>query len=45
VQFSPPNDLFLSGFEDNFSQSFTDVRRPDGTTGARQLQVALKLNF
>jgi len=43
VQFSPPLDFV--DFGQFFGQSFSQVGRPDGTTGARQMQLALKLNF
>lgn len=43
VQFSPPNDFI--DLPTTMSQSFSQVGRPDGTTGARQIQMALKLNF
>jgi hypothetical protein len=42
VQFSPGGDFIESS---TFGQSFSQVGRPDGTTGARQIQMALKLNF
>lgn len=43
VQFAPPSDFI--DFGPFFGQSSSEVLRPDGTTGARQMQVALKLNF
>jgi hypothetical protein len=43
VQFTPPFNLI--DFPSFFGQSFGEVGRPDGTTGARQMQLALKLNF
>jgi Carboxypeptidase regulatory-like domain len=43
VQFSPPSDFI--DFPTTISQSFSEVQRPDGTTGARQIQLALKLKF
>jgi hypothetical protein len=43
VQFSPP--LNFIDFGPFFGQSLSEVERPDGTTGARQVQLALKLNF
>jgi hypothetical protein len=42
AQFSQP-DNFLS--DSTFGQSLSTITRPDGTTSARQLQVALKLLF
>jgi len=42
VQFGPPVNLI--DFP-TFGQSFSEVHRPDSTTGARQMQFALKLNF
>ncbi len=44
AQFSQPNNIYFPG-EANFSQSNTTLTRPDGTTSARQMQVALKLFF
>jgi hypothetical protein len=42
AQFAQP-DNFLS--DSTFGQSLSTITRPDGTTSARQLQVALKLIF
>ncbi len=42
TQFAQPNNYIDSGI---FGQSTATVTRPDGTTSARQLQVALKLMF
>jgi hypothetical protein len=42
AQFAQP-DNFLS--DSTFGQSLATITRPDGTTSARQLQVALKLLF
>lgn len=43
VQFTPPSNFI--DFGAFFGQSAGEVLRPDGTTGARQMQLALKLNF
>ncbi len=49
TQFSQPDNLLQdSGTPDqrgSFGQSLTTITRPDGTTSARQIQVALKLLF
>ena len=42
VQFGPPVNFIDSP---TFGQSFVEVARPDGTTGARQMQFGLKLKF
>jgi hypothetical protein len=43
VQFGTPDNNIVDGA--SFGQSTSEVARNDGTTGARQLQVALKLTF
>jgi len=43
VQFGPPSDFI--DFGSFFGQSSNEVQRPDLTTGARQMQLALKLSF
>jgi len=43
VQFSQPNNR--TSDPDTFGQSTSEVRRPDGTSGARQIQFGLKLRF
>ncbi|HET9405755.1 MAG TPA: carboxypeptidase regulatory-like domain-containing protein [Candidatus Sulfotelmatobacter sp.] len=43
VQFTAPANFI--DFGELFGQSFSETQRPDGTTGARQMQLALKLNF
>jgi len=46
VQFAPPPELdtfFEVG--ELFGQATSEIGRPDGTSGARQLQLALKLKF
>ncbi len=42
VAFGQPNRAFGSS---NFGKSTSQIGRPDGTSGARQIQFALKLNF
>ncbi len=42
TQFSQPDNLLQ---DSTFGQSTSTITRPDGTTSARQLQVALKLLF
>ncbi len=42
AQFSQPDNVIGDG---TFGQSLATLTRPDGTTSARQLQVALKLMF
>ena len=42
AQFSQPDNLLQ---DDTFGQSQSTITRPDGTTSARQIQVALKLLF
>jgi Carboxypeptidase regulatory-like domain/TonB dependent receptor/TonB-dependent Receptor Plug Domain len=44
TQFAQPNNAYAPGNE-TFGQSLSTLTRPDGTTSARQLQVALKLLF
>jgi hypothetical protein len=44
AQFAQPNNIYYQG-EASFSQSLSTITRPDGTTSARQMQVALKLIF
>jgi hypothetical protein len=44
VQFAQPNNIYYQG-ESTFSESLSTITRPDGTTSARQLQLALKLIF
>jgi hypothetical protein len=43
AQFSQPNNIFYG--ESTFGQSLSTITQPDGTTSARQMQVALKLIF
>ncbi len=43
VQFGTPGQLFANA--GTFGQSTNQVGRPDGTSGARQFQFALKLHF
>jgi len=42
VQFSQPDNLTS---DSTFGQSLTQVRQPDLTTGARQIQLGMKLTF
>jgi hypothetical protein len=42
--FGPP-DNFINDIGGTFSESTSEVGRNDGTTGARQLQFAMKLHF
>lgn len=44
AQFGQPNNFFIPG-DTTFGQSLSTLTRADGTTSARQLQVALKLIF
>jgi len=43
VQFGQPDNLISD--TQSFGQSNTQVRRPDLTTGARQIQFGVKLSF
>ena len=43
VQFNQPDNFIFDAA--NFGHSTQEVFRPDGTTGARQVQVGLKLSF
>ena len=43
VQFSQPDNLISD--TNSFGQSSSEVRRPDLTTGARQIQFGIKLSF
>jgi hypothetical protein len=43
VQFNQPDNLIADG--PGFGQSTSELIRPDFTTGARQIQLALKLTF
>lgn len=43
VQFNQPDNYIYDGA--NFGHSSSEYVRPDGTTGARQIQMALKLSF
>jgi len=43
VQFSQPNNR--TSDPGTFGQSTSEVRRPDGTSGARQIQFGMKLRF
>jgi len=43
AQFGPPGDLTSN--PGTFGQSTTEVRQPDLTTGARQIQFGVKLSF
>jgi len=43
VQFSQPGNR--TSDPGTFGQSTSEVRRPDGTSGARQIQFGLKLRF
>ncbi|MGO9404639.1 MAG: carboxypeptidase regulatory-like domain-containing protein [Terriglobales bacterium] len=43
VQFSQPDNLISD--TNSFGQSSSEVRRPDLTTGARQIQFGVKLSF
>ena len=43
VQFENPGNTFTN--LGTFGQSTSQVGRPDGTSGARQIQLALKLHF
>jgi hypothetical protein len=43
VQFGQPDSMIQDGRA--FGQSTSQVGRPDGTTGARQIQFAVKLHF
>jgi hypothetical protein len=43
VQFGQPGNLTFD--PDTFGQSTSEVRRPDLTTGARQIQFGMKLSF
>jgi len=43
VQFNQPDNLIADAAD--FGHSTAEVVRPDGTTGARQVQVGLKLTF
>jgi hypothetical protein len=43
VQFSQPDNFTFDAA--NFGHSTTEVVRPDGTTGARQIQIGLKLSL
>ena len=49
AQFNQPDNLIQDigtpGSPGTFGQSTSTITRPDGTTSARQLQVALKLIF
>ncbi|HEY2120692.1 MAG TPA: TonB-dependent receptor [Candidatus Acidoferrum sp.] len=52
AQFSQPDNLLQDvgtseqpAFKGTFGESLTTITRPDGTTSARQIQVALKLLF
>jgi len=44
TQFGQPNSQYMPG-SPTFGESLSTIVRPDGTTSARQLQVALKLIF
>jgi Carboxypeptidase regulatory-like domain/TonB dependent receptor/TonB-dependent Receptor Plug Domain len=44
TQFAQPNNFYVPG-DITFGESLATITRPDGTTSARQLQVALKLIF
>ncbi|MGB9432703.1 MAG: hypothetical protein WBQ89_10715 [Candidatus Acidiferrum sp.] len=44
TQFEQPNSQYMPG-SPTFGESLSTIVRPDGTTSARQLQVALKLIF
>lgn len=44
AQFTQPNNFFVPG-DITFGESLATNTRPDGTTSARQLQLALKLIF
>jgi len=43
VQFNQPDNFIYDAA--NFGHSTAEIVRPDGTTGARQVQVGLKLSF
>ncbi len=44
TQFAQPNNIYSPG-DITFGESLSTITRPDGTTSARQLQLALKLIF
>jgi hypothetical protein len=44
TQFAQPNNIYTPG-DITFGESLSTITRPDGTTSARQLQMALKLIF
>ncbi len=43
VQFNPPDNLISDGSV--FGHSTSEYLRPDFTTGARQIQMGIKLSF
>ena len=43
VQFNPPDNLISDGSV--FGHSTSEYLRPDFTTGARQIQMDMKLSF
>ncbi len=43
VQFGQPGNVYSN--QGTFGQSTSEVRQPDLTTGARQIQFGMKLSF